>query len=759
MFSKRSFPALWFAVLAFAAVGPRSPGQQCKEQFTDIWIGGQGLEWAQDANWSRGIAPHFCDHVYFTFGGYPTYMDLQDTFQFGRRILSLNVESATALPDESHLELGPAAGYDDPVNGVRYLYVKGDAVRSGAPWHLLNDYTVRLGQNDRVYVGDPHAETGAGSTWRMAWMLDGTDEFGNYVWSNQDRPLVSVRDFIGSGRWDVIFGIVIAGYREDLVDPFFFHLIEDDAVGRIDPRIDGGDLDQSLWYLDGAVVRAKCGYAHRWFITAQCGDPSGENCPNTGVTNLSFWGGLRAKNVEFWGRRATVGNASDVLRIHFNDNYFENECDAVGLALEGGRFTIGSPEVSSVGPRVLTERIFSIPGALLTLQDGARLEVRRLARSEPDLVTFGGGALRYGRWEYDDFLHARLLDNCCDGFCSSQQCDPACVEPCAAQRAAEYSEPFLTTFRVEGSAVEPRAPKIHFYPGAVLTTYSLTTPDPRMRLETATHLDVETLVSQPPMNSWDTSGVDLVILPPMAPVTGDPDCGLPLLCPPNSSGCAFACSDEDASYHCPVQVEAFAPDVGNVWFTDLPGRRCIKHWRSLTLTDGADMGLVDRHRNDTVENRGPPPRPEAMYVLGDVTLSYHSDASRLHLNGLTLYYGGELRSEGFQVQPLICGSAVPLLKTEYGDFNGDCVIDDADFALLAPPDGPSPTPVPLANPLFDFDGDCAFGPADYAVFMSRYTPGVTTPVACSWPSAGSSPSGSAAIGPPAAGRSAARDRS
>ena len=462
-----------------------------------------------------------------------------------------------------------------------------------------------------------------------------------------------------------------------------------------------GTLAENAWVLDGAIVRAKCGRAESWTITTQCGTEEPPNCPNTGATDIEFLRGLLARNVTFTGRRGIPGGL-DQLRVfaEFDDETYE--CDTLGLGVQG-RMTIGSPEPESVGPEVCVERFLALGGGILTISDGTQFTVGPCGQTAgPDLIAFGpNSGLWYGRWEYD----------------------------------GPYGEEFLTTFRALEATGE-RVPPLHFDAESSFRAQHPPASEnsERLRLETAVDLDIAIEMSGVGAMATDLGGVDLKILQAHTYTGGN--CGAPLPCEEyGEPNCLYGCFDPGAVFECPVRIEAIAPDVGNVWFTDLEGTRCVKYWNSLTLADGADAVVVDNHVNYTPTPGCPGNRPEAIYVFGDVSLFSAADVSILNLGGYRLYYGGILKDhEGIEFEEgsvPICGERFPLIKTEYGDFDGNCLINDADFELLGSPTGPPATPIAQTNPLFDFDGDCSFGETDYQQFMSRYVPHVDVPVTCS----------------------------
>jgi hypothetical protein len=141
------------AVSISAVLCARAAGQ-CNDKY---WQGQPGDEWSRTDIWAPlQQVPTATDNVIFDFGVVgPSYMDLPDTFNCGRQICSFTVAAPDPLPSAARLELGPASNPDDQVNGHARLYIKGDLIReAGEPDPPLNDYTIRLGQLDSVYVGE-----------------------------------------------------------------------------------------------------------------------------------------------------------------------------------------------------------------------------------------------------------------------------------------------------------------------------------------------------------------------------------------------------------------------------------------------------------------------------------------------------------------------------------------------------------------------------------------------------------------------------
>jgi hypothetical protein len=309
------------------------------------------------------------------------------------------------------------------------------------------------------------------------------------------------------------------------------------------------------------------------------------------------------------------------------------------------------------------------PQAQLILAEGAELTVERLSAgllaSAPAGATFENGAsLRYGPL---------------------------------------YGQPISRLEVHDWFAGPGRFPKLQFKANSYITTELPIDPltegiVQELLLTLYVHFDIESKVSWPPALSWHTGDVDLAI-----EATGT-------LVPP-------------------VQMECIASDSCNIWFTDVPEPRCLKHWRSLTIGGNyvLNLELVDHHDNHqpNAVPCGDSAPTEAMYVLGDISAEDIDDGqSTVNLNGLRLYYGGSIPvwTSG---SPFLSvgGEPFPLIKTNWGDFDGDCDIDVEDALLFPLSNAVPPVTYNLlaTNPLFDHDGDCRIGEHEYELFYCRFS--------------------------------------
>jgi hypothetical protein len=242
-----------------------------------------------------------------------------------------------------------------------------------------------------------------------------------------------------------------------------------------------------------------------------------------------------------------------------------------------------------------------------------------------------------------------------------------------------------------------REPRLWFKGDAIISTLDALTVEPNeeMELRIRTHLEIEANFATSQGKLWHTGNVDLVVEPPTN--SNLPPCNVP-------------------NVGCPAEIEVFGTDSCNVFFADLPKPGPQKTWRSLELRMRSQVSaltkLVDAHAN--ASGSVACALGEAMFVEGDVYLFGDGVEAPLDLNGLRLYYG----SLTVEVEPgFKNGTAVELIVTEFGDFNGDCVINEIDDALF--PDVPPGQSIVAELPIFDFDGDGFITSIDTQEFISR----------------------------------------
>jgi hypothetical protein len=129
------------------------------------------------------------------------------------------------------------------------------------------------------------------------------------------------------------------------------------------------------------------------------------------------------------------------------------------------------------------------------------------------------------------------------------------------------------------------------------------------------------------------------------------------------------------------------------------------------------MKLVDDHVNSpssTTARESADP-PEALYIRDDIIL-HNAGPAAVDLNHLRLYYGGTLTVHG--ADAFVNGQPIPLIQTEYGDFNGDCIIDAADETIFLSMPGGGES-VHAAIPILDYDGDCDVDDVERDLFHQR----------------------------------------
>jgi hypothetical protein len=213
-------------------------------------------------------------------------------------------------------------------------------------------------------------------------------------------------------------------------------------------------------------------------------------------------------------------------------------------------------------------------------------------------------------------------------------------------------------------------------------------------------IDIEGTLSEPPARSWYTGDVDVYY----------------------------------ESAWDPAEFEVIAADVCNVWFTDVPEPRCLKYWRKMRFSkEHNEVSLVDNHDNH-VPNPEFTPDPEcpeskeALYLREGVDFEAGGSETRmLYTEDYRVYYGGEISQDDPDNRGLICAppyeppwqcSDVPirLIMTHYGDFNGDCLINEEDLRYLyAAAQARGTTEFPLG----DYHGDCVVGLKDYLKVHQR----------------------------------------
>ncbi|MEK6677417.1 MAG: hypothetical protein AABZ47_17410, partial [Planctomycetota bacterium] len=443
------------------------------------------------------------------------------------------------------------------------------------------------------------------------------------------------------------------------------------ALGTIDPALCDTPVPEGgrIWDLRGVRLMAKRALnVNTWLV----GDTTLRN---------SFLEFREYLGVPFF---TYEGNAAGRLRVGYVGDPQNPQPDE-GLRVTG-RFEVGGPPLDETakGPTVELEKLVVDNGAEFILSDGVNVRigdyVEPTNHSVPAAATFENEAsLRYGQ---------RL-------------------------GSALTNQP-ITTFEVSNQYDAPRQPALWFKGNSYIAKSSdlepcSETPSEEMELVLRTHLDIEGVLSRSPAIAWNTGDVDLRLLAPV-----------------NSGN--YDCSDEST---CHAEIEVIAADSCNIWFTDVCYRRCLKHWRKLFIDvvagEKVPTRFVDRHDNHQPNSGGcnDPLPPEAMYVEGDVEINDNANPLQpfVDLNGLKLYYGGALVGDantGFHN-----GELIPLIKTEWGDFNGDCVVDADDEALfpLRGTWGPVVPRISATNPLHDFDGDCDVDEVEYDLFYERKNAG------------------------------------
>jgi hypothetical protein len=394
-------------------------------------------------------------------------------------------------------------------------------------------------------------------------------------------------------------------------------------------------------------------------------------------TNTSRWTlegtylrGNTARNLDQWVISETPGTAST---IQFR-RYFESKQTFLsGTSASSFKVSIVGGQAGERGLRVKTSFEMRRPSSAVNM-DGPRTECE-------ELLVEANGKIQLERGAY---LGVKRIESAVDDAPTGNRFESGSRLLYGLRRSANDVSLTMTLLDLLERAKHAREPKFHLAGQA----YMGTPIDPdklqvgqlqEMEVHSAVHFDVEANTANLPARNWYTGEVDLAVLPTFA---GD-----------------AACPGE-----CPAAYEVFVPDCCNVFFTNVSEPRCLKYWRTIRLKDDqADvfMDLVDVHDN---YQPNPPhgacsPCTEAMYVRESVTAP---GFSRIDTNGHPLYYGSFTGA-----QPPADGYT--LIKTKYGDFNGDCAIDGTDYAIIrshyvSPQPG---QPVPLTSyPIGDLDEDC-----------------------------------------------------
>lgn len=347
--------------------------------------------------------------------------------------------------------------------------------------------------------------------------------------------------------------------------------------------------------------------------------------------------------------------------------------DVTGLRIQA-RLRLSRDAALTVGPFVEAEGFFVEPKGTITLEHGSRF-----AATKP----------------HDGHTHAPT------------RADFKGAEDTASVLSYGFYFPDnpsneITRFSVDDNA-DAHHPSLAFHGQSYIT--SVSDPDivstngeiQELQLALRSHLEIEATTHAPPARNWFTGHVDLVYYPSRVP------------------------GDRTAARH-----EAVAADCCNVFFTDVNEPRCLKYWRSLyAKPSGCGIEHVFIDLVDERENYPPSPAREAFYIRDRAAIGESETGTpcgnldrfaELRLNNLRFYYGVLYPADGTTV----CGGEhYPLIKTIYGDFDGDCDVDRDDYETLefyAKSSGPG---IPSEYPLADFDGDCDIDLQDMNAFRVR----------------------------------------
>ena len=521
----------------------------------------------------------------------------------------------------------------------------------------------------------------------------GSLTFADLPGTNTDPRMTLIGDMVHTGRvneYDVFMGpnnqIMVGDPHAVWGEPdpyartegFEWYLTGGRYGGKADVWVTG-TIGPGKWTIsEGNLYLGFESFDFQLPIPGALGTIDSEHVDGAGIDNSWTCSGVemiarRCQNLDTWtftqsdepGSRLNNLDVTDYLQV--NRLHFETDSEGSGamgyLHVGAGPYgasglhvkdylTLESHSPDVNGPEVWAEKLSVYPGAELIIQDGVNCEIRALGI--PD--------------------HYQLPHSAVFGHRSALKYGP---------RTDDQSQ---TRFRVGELRVTPallRPAALRFTGDSYITT--LEPPDSGQLQDMTLDLEVSLdIAAQIPTSAidWYTGDVDLIAGPS------------------GGSGADYVRT-----------LEAITADSCNIWFEDLPKQRCLKYWRSLEVK-AVDFALVDRH-----DNHRPNPGgglhanyPEAMYVLGDVKFTNYM--SVVDLNGLRMYYGGEYNTHAFEV---LNGNPVPLRRTWYGDFDGDCYIDDLDFTRLAI--GYGGPGVAVANPLLDATGDCDVDLEDFWGFF------------------------------------------
>lgn len=742
--ARRSSESLAMGIaLSSLVLASATPGETCNPEFENSWGGTNSNLWSDPGNWSRDLTPDPCDNLIFPTAA-SMIADFRNTsfdegslytpfgeFEWGWRFQSFKVTPPAVLPSAG------SAAFDDFQDSAGVILIEGDAVRDSTDPDSIGDFVVKVGNGPYdprgVLVGDPQSNPPVpGSAYGLGWNVKASGA-------------LTVTDRLGCGSVTSGGGRITVGYKltsfgGEMGQYTYAPLDRAQFAGVIDPSLCAApETGQSVWNLKGSWrgVRARVMKNVRTL-----------NLDESSINHVWIDGLLRATDFTYqgtWGRDFYGGFYGSEVYVGY-DEQLGNTQDGSGLRVPSpGHLTmeryVGVYQDESrprTGPRLKTASLRVDPGGKIILRDGSELTVGPIGPEQAETGEF---------FEYPDDAkdilapwhtwdpHEGVFDGSLLGAASlryGRSLDIAL--PLLGQEAGDPGER-ISLFEAQGhprtdpsQAEETKLPRnlppLIFTNGAFIAPeVSLATDDSQaLRLRLQVNLQIESRLSSLPGRSWDTSQVDL-----SANVNTAGECLLP---PIVELDC-----DDDTAVLCPIELEAIASDDGPVWFIDLPSGvpSCRKFWRSFRL--GEQNGyetytrLVDRFNNHLPDPNNPTGLPcenEAMYVLGDVKI-FDTGGLPLRLGDHKLYYGGDL-FVGPELLPWappawlpVCPAEniVKLVKTVYGDFNGDCEIDEDDLCIweMYHPLNPSLRKTPRAY--FDYDGDCLVGPTDWQVFNER----------------------------------------
>jgi hypothetical protein len=627
-------------------------------QSTVLWdAGGDAELWDDPDNWNPAIPPGEEDLAVFPISS-QTVMNLcLDPGQYGCDSYPGDdpyLIDSIRVDASGYVEFtGYSSGGYSSGSGLSVL---GDFWGVGSIYHPVGSYVVRLGTVDGIFIGDnlpEHDPVVDADTWWFNWELLGSDS-GN--------AFVGVTGYIGIGDWDATYATIMVGFQFTH-DVYGWDAAIDGAAGVIDgnyPYTEGN----SDWHLDGVLLFAKRARdLGDWTVTSAV--PDGNHYTFVG-NYINFREGFEVNRLTWTSRGGW--NYRDEFNVRVPDELSGSYGLHVLDKLDLGAQYEGPSEEAQPGPDVKTEHLEVHQDAELIIHHGTLFRVHEMTDTPGnDGGPAPGGAifrtessLRYGPTNVNTYW-------------------------------PETPIPYPTEFTV----VEPLftdPPTLLFEGDSFIT--SITDPDDEdfadelfMTLA-ETSFEIQAEVSEFPAREWYTGSVDLLMKGAVGSDT----------------------------------LELIAQDNCQVWFVDVPEPRCLKYWRNYKVVGGGqqttyEVILVDEYDNHVCGTEPDPP-DGALYIAGDLLVE---DFGNLTLSNpsMEVYYGGDL--DAWNAGAIRRGSTqytpIPLVKSVYGDFDGDCCVGYDDYYLIYE------YATSLGDhcdwPVADYNGNCSVDLYDVAEVLNR----------------------------------------